>query len=135
MRVVFDSNVFVSALLKPDGLPWLALALTRYDGARLLMSSAIFAELQRVFFDKFMFDPERALSFLAMLAEHSEAVSPKRILNAVLADPSDNRILECAVEGKADAIVSGDHHLLDLKKFGNIPILTVREFVDIVHKK
>ncbi len=134
MRVVFDTNVFVSIFIKPDSLPALALALTRYDGARLLMSSAIFVELQQVFFEKLKFDHERATEFLAMLAKHSESISTKHILRVVLTDPSDNRILECAVEGKADAIVSGDHHLLDLKKFRNISILTIREFVDVVHR-
>lgn len=134
MRVVFDTNVFVSVFLKPDSLPGLALALTRYDGARLLMSNAIFIELQTVLFEKFGFNSERATEFLAMLAKRSESISPKHTLRAVLADPSDNRILECAVEGKADAIVSGDRHLLDLKKFRKIPIITIREFVDIVHR-
>ena len=134
MRVVFDTNVFVSVFIKPDSLPSLALALTRYDGARLLMSNAIFIELQQVFFEKLKFDHERGIEFLAMLAKHSESILPKHTLQAVLADPSDNRILECAVEGKADAIVSGDRHLLDLKKFRKIPILTIRKFVDLVHQ-
>lgn len=133
MRVVFDTNVFVSVIIKPDSLPGLALALTRYDGARLLMSNAIFIELQIALLEKLKFDHERATEFLAMVAKRSESISPKHALQAVLADPSDNRILECAVEGKADAIVSGDHHLLDLKKFRNIPILTIREFIDAIH--
>ena len=134
MRVVFDTNVFVSVFIKPDSLPALALALTQYDGARLLMSNAIFIELQIVLLEKLKFDHERATEFLAILAKRSETISPKRTLQAILTDPSDNRILECAVEGKADAIVSGDHHLLDLKRFRKIPILTVREFVDIIHR-
>ncbi len=134
MRVVFDTNVFVSVLIKPDSLPGLALALTRYDGACLLMSSAIFVELQRVLFEKLQYDSKIATAFLARLAKYSESVSPRHTLQAVLADPSDNRILECAVEGKADAIVSGDHHLLDLKKFRKIPILTIREFIDTIHR-
>ena len=134
MRVVFDTNVFVSVLINPDGLPALALSLTRYDGARLLMSSAIFIELQRVLFEKLKYNPEKTTSFLAILAKYSEPVSPRHTLRVVRDDPTDDRILECATEGKADAIVSGDRHLLALKEFRKIPILTVREFVDIVHR-
>lgn len=97
------------------------------------MSSAIFIELQHVLFEKLRFDPERAISFLAMLAKHSESVSPRRVLRVVRADPSDDRILECALEGKANAIVTGDHHLLAPKRFRKIPIITIREFIDFVH--
>ena len=44
-------------------------------------------------------------------------------------DPDDNRILECALEGRPDAIVTGDRHLLDMKEFRGIPILAVNEFL------
>ena len=134
MRVVFDTNVFVSTVIKPDSLPAFAFSLTRYDGARLLVSNAIFIELQRVLLEKLNIDPKKAMSFLDMLAKRAESVSPRHALNVVHADPSDDRILECAIEGKANAIVSGDRHLLDLKKFRRIPIITVREFIDIIHR-
>jgi len=48
---------------------------------------------------------------------------------AIPADPTDNKFLEAAVEGKADLIVSGDGHLLELKTFRNIPIITASEFI------
>jgi hypothetical protein len=52
------------------------------------------------------------------------------VLTLIEDDPDDNRVLECAEEGKADVIVSGDHHLLRLESFGNTPILRVREFLN-----
>jgi predicted nucleic acid-binding protein len=55
-------------------------------------------------------------------------VKPRQRLG-VLDDEPDNRILECAVEGKADYIVSGDHHLLRLKRFGSIAILGASELL------
>jgi putative PIN family toxin of toxin-antitoxin system len=64
--------------------------------------------------------------FLADLA--ISVVDPKRRLH-VLKDEPDNRILECAVTGKADVIVTGDREMLKLKKYKNIPIITLREYL------
>jgi predicted nucleic acid-binding protein len=51
-------------------------------------------------------------------------------VDAVKADPTDNRVIECALECAADAIVSGDKHLLRLKSYAGIPIMSVREFLE-----
>jgi predicted nucleic acid-binding protein len=55
---------------------------------------------------------------------------PAIVLKLIVEDPDDNRVLECAEEGKADTIVSGDRHLLRLESFGNTPIVRVREFLN-----
>ena len=60
----------------------------------------------------------------------STIVVPKEKLTLVKDDPDDNKILECAIAGNVDCIVSNDKHLLKLKKFRNIPILTPDEFVE-----
>jgi len=62
-------------------------------------------------------------------------VIPRTVLNIVAADPDDNRILECAAEGAADIIVSNDHHLLDLKTHGSIPIVAGVDFRRILGMK
>ena len=62
-------------------------------------------------------------------------VKPQIVLEAVLEDPDDNRVLECAVAGRSDYIVSGDRHLLKLKAHAGIPILTARQFLDTVQGK
>lgn len=77
--------------------------------------------------------PANIDTFLRVFKSHSEIIFPQHILHVVRDDPSDDRILECAVEGKANMIVSGDHHLLTLKSFRGIRIMTVREFLDSVH--
>ncbi len=51
-------------------------------------------------------------------------------MDAVKADPTDNRVIECALECQADFIVSGDKHLLQLKRYAGIPIMSVREFLE-----
>ncbi len=50
-------------------------------------------------------------------------------------DPSDNKFLECAIEGKADYLVSGDNHLLKLKEFEKVKIISVTDFLSIIEKK
>jgi len=53
------------------------------------------------------------------------------LIDLVKADPTDNIFLNLAIDGQADVIVSGDHHLLDLKEFNNIPIISVRKFLGL----
>lgn len=57
-------------------------------------------------------------------------VTPQEKITAILSDPGDNKFLEAAVAGKAAAIVSGEHHLLELGSYAGIPILTAQEFLD-----
>jgi len=59
-------------------------------------------------------------------------VRPKRKLNIIKQDPADNKVLECSLEGKADYIITGDRHLLNLKQFGKTEILTASEFLQKV---
>lgn len=65
----------------------------------------------------------------------ADFVAPEEKILVVLADPSDNKFLEAAIAGKTDYIVSGDKHLLELKKFQSIPIITAREFLDVLESK
>lgn len=59
-------------------------------------------------------------------------VKPTVILEVIKDDADDNRVLECAAAGEANYIVSGDRHLLTLSSYEGIPILTVRQFMDVV---
>jgi len=59
-------------------------------------------------------------------------VNPSETINVVLEDPEDNRILECAVEAKANYIISGDSHLLNLRKYLSVQVLNTAEFLDII---
>ena len=61
----------------------------------------------------------------------SEMIEPKERLNIIQEDFSDNKILECAYEGKADYIITKDNHLLKLKEFKNIKIVTPEEFLKL----
>jgi predicted nucleic acid-binding protein len=63
-----------------------------------------------------------------VVAQVARNVVPRSVLNVVAADPDDNRILECAVDGNADIIVSNDHHLLDLRTYAAIPVVAGVDF-------
>ena len=133
MRVVFDTNVLVSALIWPRRIPAMVVAMARHGRLQSVTSATILDELRRVLLEKMRLDPALVESAIEIFIEHSEIVVPKRRIHAVKTDPDDNRILECAVEGKAGVIVTGDHHLLALKSFRDISIMTIRELFDSIH--
>lgn len=126
-RVVFDTNTFISAFAY-GGTPEDAYRLALRRKIILLTSPAIMQETARILKDKFNWENQRIEDALKQIVRISEIVRPKKTLK-ILNDGSDNRILECAVEGKADFIVSGGKHLLGLKEFQKMPVLKVVELV------
>jgi len=129
MRVVFDTNVFISALTLPGGRADDAIIKIIDSEDTLVISREIIDEVLTVLARKFSKDAE-ALSRVAVnLAGIGELVSPSEKL-AVLDDEADNRILECAVAGKAEAIVTGDKAMLMLKRYQNIKIIALSGYLD-----
>jgi len=128
MRAVFDSNIFISALTLPGGKAD-ATVLRVVDGEdALIISREIINEVLTVLAKKFSKDAE-ALSRVAVnLADIGEIVRPTERLK-VFADDSDNRVLECAIAGNAEAIVTGDKAMLTLKKYGYVRIISLNEFL------
>jgi uncharacterized protein len=127
-RAVLDSNVIVSGL-GWSGAPARIVEAVLAGELMLVTSSSLLAELRRVLaypkLAKVILEGER----LADLVEMSSIViEPVSVFDAV-EDESDNRVLEAAVDGAADYIVSGDEHLLTLGAFRGIPIVTPSEFV------
>jgi putative PIN family toxin of toxin-antitoxin system len=120
LRVVFDSNVYISALLF-DGPPRQVLALARKREVVLIASDAIINETAGRLRDKFSWPEHRVQQFVRQTSKLAELYNPKVKLTVVEDEP-DNRILECAVAGKANLIISGDNHLLKLKVYENISI-------------
>jgi putative PIN family toxin of toxin-antitoxin system len=97
----------------------------------LLLSPDLLEEVERVLhYPKFHFSSSEIVDYLALLTETAELVQPDFRLSVIEADPSDNRVLECALAGRAEVIVSGDGHLLSLKNFEEIPILRAQDFLD-----
>jgi putative PIN family toxin of toxin-antitoxin system len=129
LRVTADTNIYISAL-NFGGMPERLLRLAEAGGIELVTSDAIMTELANTLRGKKFAWPEPEIDkAMRQLARITERVEPTRTLDIVTADPSDNRILECAEAGNADYIVTGDDHLLRLKQHGNAPIVKVAEFI------
>lgn len=128
MRVVFDTNVLVAALVFPGGRGEAALRRVVEGQDELLLSKATLDEPLSVLGRKFARDAEELAHVAVFLAELSRMVAPRRRLR-VLADEPDNRILECALAGKADVIVTGDKALLALGAFEGMPVVPLATYL------
>lgn len=129
LRVVFDTNILISALLSPRGAPFHCLALARLGRVHSISCSQIMQEFQEKLLNKFRYASEDAQQAVAEIMHFSEMVSLSGISIPEVADPDDWMVIECAIVGGADCVVSGDRHLLSLGKYGNIDILSAREFL------
>lgn len=129
MKVVFDTNVLVSALVFPGGRGEEALLRILHERDELVVSKSILDELLEVLARKFARDPEELSRTALLVADLASVVKPTRRLT-VLKDLADNRILECAVAGHAAAVVTGDKALLALREYRGIRIVTLRDYLE-----
>ncbi|HJX16444.1 MAG TPA: putative toxin-antitoxin system toxin component, PIN family [Candidatus Deferrimicrobiaceae bacterium] len=128
MRVVFDSNILIAALLFQGGRAEAAVA-NILDGVdNLVISRPIIQEVLSVLASKFSRDKEELSRVAVVLGEMGQIVEPSRRLS-VLRDEPDNRILECAVEGKAEAIVTGDKAMLAIGEYEGIRLVTLADYL------
>lgn len=128
MKVVFDTNILVSALVYPGGRGEAALLRIIEERDQLVLSKPILDELLGVLAAKFSRDTEELARVAVFLSENATTVRPRRKLRVVKDDP-DNRVLECAVAGRAEVIVTGDKELLDLGEYGGIRIHSLRDYL------
>ncbi len=128
MKVVFDSNILISALLFPGGRAEDAVGKI-FDGIdELVISRAIIDEVLSVPASKFSRDKEELSRVAVLLGEMGEIVEPSARLD-VFRDGPDNRILECAVEGKAEAVVTGDKAMLAVREYEGIRMITLADYL------
>ena len=135
MRIVLDTNVLVSALLFPGSKPDQILQLARRGELTLLLSPFILEEARRVLTQAFHLLPATVAGFLQTLERCAEIVHPVEPLHVVTAKDSDNRILECAMAGQADVLITGDiTHLIPLQTIGSTQITTPAAFLAVIHR-
>ncbi len=129
-RVVFDTNVLVSAL-GWDGKPEDCLELVFDNSIDAYSSPDIIDELSRVLeYDRLGLTPDERQSFLEIVVTEFHVVRPDPDLDIdAVDDPDDSVFLECAVSVDVDYVISGDRHLLDLTEYDGIPILTPDDFL------
>jgi len=127
VRVVFDTNVLVSALVI-GGRAAEAVGRVIAGDDQLVLPRPLVDELLSVLARKFSRDGEQLSRVALFLAEIGELVAPTEEI-ALLADGADNRVLECAVAGRADTIVTGDRAMLEQQSFREIAIVTLRDYL------
>ncbi|MBI1965058.1 MAG: putative toxin-antitoxin system toxin component, PIN family [Betaproteobacteria bacterium] len=128
MKVVFDTNILVSALAFPGGRAEAALLRIIEERDQLLLSRPILDELLGVLARKFSRDAEELARIALLLSDLSVATRPRKKLR-VVADEPDNRVLECALAGRAEAIVTGDKDLLELREYRGVRVISLREYL------
>jgi len=100
------------------------------------MSPSIVAEVQKalgtVKVRRYLPEPDEALRWIADLEAIADLVQDLGGVTGVCRDPADDAVLAAAVEGRADAIVTGDADLLDLHEYQGIAIITPRAFLDLI---
>lgn len=105
--------------------------LTRAIKVELLVSTGILLELAGVLKSKFDWQDADIADVVRTIGYCTTSVKPRVAIKEIADDP-DNRVLECAVDGEADYIVSGDHHLLDLESYHEIQIIKARDLLDVL---
>jgi putative PIN family toxin of toxin-antitoxin system len=129
LRVVFDTNVLISALCFPGGAPEHVYRLAIEGRIELATSPPLLAELGRILTDKFDWEPGRVEDAIAHVARIAVIVEPTESVAVVKADPADDRVLEAALACDADVIASGDSHLLKLGEWRRIRIVSCAQLL------
>lgn len=137
IRAVLDANVLVSAIINPTGTPARLVALWRAERFTVVVSDALMRELYEVLhYPKILvrhgWSEAQMRAFVGELAHYAIRTPGALTLTVIEDDPADNRYLECAVEGAADFLVTGDQLLLNLGAYQGVTILTPRAFLDVL---
>lgn len=128
-KVVIDTNVFISGL-NFTGKPSEVLKLFWKGEIKALISPFILKEIEKILREKFEWSEGQVQRILNRIKAKAIEVRPKIKVSVIKEKDDDNRILECAVEGKAQYLISGDErHLLPLKEYQGIRILSPSEFL------
>lgn len=129
MRAVTpDANLYISALIW-DGKPEQLLEMALARKVRLFISDAIMDEVMEVLEEKFNHSPKRLTLEKEYLSKCTVRCVPKIKLDVVKDDPEDNKIVECAVHSRSEAIITNDGDLLRMKSYDGIRMLKVHEFL------
>jgi len=130
VRVVFDTNIFISAFVIPGSLAEKAILKIIEEEDSLLISAHIIDEVLSLLSSKFGRDREGLSHVAVTLSELAELVKPTRRIK-LLKDEPDNRILECAIYGEADLLVTGDKKIFQLREYKGVKITSLREYLQL----
>lgn len=133
MKVVLDTDILISAFVFPGGPPEDVFRAALEGRVELVTSAPLLAEFGRVLSSKFGWESSAAEEAVAQVVRIGTVVRPETTLAEIAEDPDDDRVLEAALEGRADVIVSGDRHLLRLRTWRGIKIVKAAAFLRDLH--
>lgn len=133
MRVVFDTNIFISAFAIPGGNAEEAYLHAIQGTFELLTSVAILTETAEILQDKFDWSDDKVEQLVQTISRTATVLKTRPHLH-VLQDEPDNRILECAVAAHAEYLVTGDRHLLALQRYESTMLISLAEFLASLRK-
>lgn len=134
LKVVVDTNVFISAFIKLQSIPALIFSLISEGKITLILSDQIIEEYEEVF-SRPRFKDLDHLSIKKFLQDNKKKtmrVKTSLAVKAIKVDPEDNKFLECALAGKADYLINGNIKHFPFQKFHYTRIITPRSFIDII---
>ncbi len=133
IKVVIDTNVLISSLW--GGKPGKIVELWDDEAILIVVSQQVLDEYFNVL-NRFDLSEEDIEDLTILFANPNKTiiVEPKVKIHLIKVDPEDNKFLECALEGKTKFIISGDKHILDLKYFQDIRIVTASEFLNLANE-
>lgn len=130
LRVIFDTNVLVSAI-GFGGKPWDCLVVAFVGDIEMVTADAAVAEFERVLgYDRLPFTEAEREQYPTLIREEATVVDPAQSVQVIDDDPDDDLFLEIALEAEAEYIVSGDPHLTDLGAFRDIEIVSPTAFLE-----
>jgi|TARA_Y100000310_G_scaffold121846_1_gene120545 hypothetical protein len=133
MRIVLDTNIFISGIFWEGNFSSKIIDLWKNKKLDLVSSIPLVEELVKTLSTfKIQMDKRMIKHWENMIIKNAIMVIPSKNFNIIEEDPDDNKILECAIEGNSDYIISQDKHLLKLKEFKGIKIITPIEFLTII---
>ncbi len=128
IKVVIDTNIIISFFCFPGGIIKELVEKALNLQFMIIISDEIIDEFEKVVERKFSQLSNDLWQFLKFIKNNFIIINPVKKINAVKVDPTDNKIIECAVAADVDYIISGDKHLLNIKEIKGIKILTPAEF-------
>lgn len=131
MRVVFDTNIFISAFVIPGGNAEEAYLHAVRGTFELFSSVSILTETANTLRTKFGWSDAKVQDLLRSISKTATVLKTEPHLHVVRDEP-DNRILECALLAEADIILTGDRHLLSLERYRDTSLVKLADFLELL---
>jgi uncharacterized protein len=132
-KITVDTNILISFFVYPGGIVREIFSQAINKKISICISADILEEYSRVLRLKFGWTQDEINTNIGLLKRMMEIVEPVAVIKAVSADPTDDKVIECAAAAGADAIISWDRHLLELKRYKTTPIMKPADLLKLLN--